>query len=99
MPSSALNNRNLSSSRSPFDVGSPPSVLMRFQGYWGWFRSRKPGLISRILRGKCFVLWNGFVKSNIVGQKQDGVIALGASYIRELMSGFFINRLGDSYVK
>ncbi len=60
---------NLSSSRSPFDVGSPPSVLMRFQGYWGWFRSRKPGLISGILRGKCFVLWNGFVKSNIVGQR------------------------------
>ena len=31
-------------------------------------------------------------------EKQDGVIALGASYIRELMSGFFINRLGDSHV-
>ena len=26
-------------------------------------------------------------------------MALGASYIRELMSGFFINRLGDSHVK
>ena len=46
---------NLHSSRSPFDVGSPPSLLICFQRYWGWFWSRKPGLISGILRGRYFV--------------------------------------------
>src|SRR5258708_1059459 len=60
---------NHRSSRSPFDVGSPPSVLIRFQRYWGWFWSRKPSLISGILRGRCFILWNWFVESNIVGQR------------------------------
>ncbi len=60
---------NLRSSFSPFDIGSPPSVLIRFQRYWGWFWSRKLGLISGILRGECFILWNWFVKSNIAGQR------------------------------
>src|SRR5258708_28183871 len=60
---------NVRSSRLLDDVGSTPSVLIRFQRYWGWFWSRKSSLISGILRGECFILWNWFVESNIVGQR------------------------------
>src|SRR5260221_11453974 len=53
----------------PSKLAALPLVLIRFQRCWGWFWSRKPSLISGILRGECFILWNWFVKSNIVGQR------------------------------
>src|SRR5258708_32399007 len=56
---------------------------------------QKTGLISGILRGECFILWNWFVKSNIVGQKQDGVMVVGLHISEVDVRVSYIFRLGS----
>src|SRR5258708_17019982 len=89
---------NLRSSRLLDDVGSTPSVLICFQRYWGWFWSRKPSLISGILRGECFILWNWFVESNIVGQRGRMESWYWGFVYPRLMSGFLYIQAWDIVV-
>src|SRR5258705_6573952 len=60
---------NPRSNRSTLNVGSPPSVPIRFQRYLGWFLGRKVSLVRGESRGSCFVFLFKLVGLNIAWQR------------------------------
>src|SRR5258708_37085515 len=82
---------NLRSNCLILNVGSPPLVPRRFQGYLGWLWGRKASLIRGESRGSCFCLLVLTCKVGYcMAAAVDVDLASGASNIYSLIAGSFI---------